>query len=215
MLVIAIIAASGLLVLLLRSLGADEPAPGVSVAAASTEDPASSRGGTGGDDISRANGAVDSAEAGPATTAAPTAPADSADSALRTQDWARLLGVEPRPTGPSQITPYLDTVSYTDLTADGQDEAIVLVRTPGTGSYRSYYIYGYADGAPVLLFSRQDVKSGQIAPGPLTASFVETEPVYAAGDPECCPSQLKQTTYTWAASARVFIETKVETVPAA
>ena len=65
-----------------------------------------------------------------------------------------------------------------------------------------------------MLFRQKDISQGKVDLGSLPLSFVETRPIFGPGEANCCPSQIMLTTYTWAASARVFIKTTEQTVPA-
>ncbi|MFA6001346.1 MAG: hypothetical protein WC828_04440 [Thermoleophilia bacterium] len=121
-------------------------------------------------------------------------------------DWKAEVGAKP-------MIRDVEEVQYHDFNGDGMDEALVLVRMEGSGAYLDYYIYALENGKPVKLFEKTSVSHGHVDAGELPNSFVETTAAYAPGDPNCCPSQLKRTVYTWAASARVFVETTVETVP--
>lgn len=126
--------------------------------------------------------------------------------AIGNVDWKAEIGAKP-------MVRDVEDVQYNDLTGDGKDEALVLVRMEGSGAYLDYYIYALENGQPVKLFERTGVSQGHVIAGEMPNSFVETTAVYAPGDPNCCPSQLQRTVYTWAASARVFVETTVETIP--
>jgi hypothetical protein len=106
----------------------------------------------------------------------------------------------------------IEDVMYQDLTGDGVDEAVVTVRYEGSGAYLDYYIFTYDGGDLVNLFADYDISHGYVNFGSLPGSIVVDEPVYGPADPNCCPSQIKYTTYTWSASARVFVLTTEEVV---
>ena len=211
--VAAIIVVAGLIVLLVRALGGDRPAPSGAITSLSTQSKKP-------ETQSMPPGVTTDRTAQSQPVRQPrqpvTTPAAAADTTgIHQEDWAALLGVARQATDPGASTRgYLDSVIYTDLTCDGRDDALVLVRMPGSGAYLTYYIYSDEGSGPTQLFKKADISHGQVQMGSLPCSFEDTEPVYGPGEPECCPSQLKKTTYTWAASAKVFVETTVKTVPA-
>lgn len=107
----------------------------------------------------------------------------------------------------------IEDIIYTDLTGDGSEEALVLVRIAGSGAYLDYYVYTIKNGKVVNIFQKLEVSHGKVKQGTLPGSFVETAAIYAADDPNCCPSNILITTYAWAASAKVFTEVSVEMEP--
>jgi len=87
-------------------------------------------------------------------------------------------------------------IVYVDLTEDGVEDAVVPVSGGGEGGDIAVFVYGYSQGglAELLRVLPQDsVLSATIEEGALNVS----EPVYAEGDPLCCPSELKKTAYGW------------------
>lgn len=88
-----------------------------------------------------------------------------------------------------------DSVLYTDLTADGVEDAVVPVTSGGEGGNIAVFVYGYTElGLSELLFVTTDTS--------LTVALIEdgiqvTEAAYAPGDPMCCPSDLVTTDYRW------------------
>ena len=102
-------------------------------------------------------------------------------------------------------------VFYADLTGDDFDEAVVPASSEGTLGYLGFVVLTPSgddarellavvpEGAPGLAF---DVVEGKL---------VATRPVPGPDDPECCPSMLERTTYSWNGAA-LAIES-VDVVP--
>lgn len=87
-------------------------------------------------------------------------------------------------------------IMYADLTEDGVEEAVVPVGSGGEGGDIAVFVYGYASGAlrELLQVLPEDQRlAATVEAGVLSVS----DPVYAEGDPRCCPSQLKVKTYGW------------------
>lgn len=102
----------------------------------------------------------------------------------------------------------LGPVTYADLTGDGVEEAVVEVSSGGTAGVIGYYVFTPGSGGLIRLLSRRDAGiTVQVVDGRL----VESRPVAAAGDPRCCPSQLRRTTFRWTGAALEPAAT--ETVP--
>ena len=102
-------------------------------------------------------------------------------------------------------------IVYADLTQDGIDDAVVPISSGGEGGDIAVFVYGYQDGQLTELLRvtpQGNALAAQTADGALTV----TEPVFAQGDPLCCPSQLHRTTYQWDGSKLAVA--KEETVPA-
>ncbi|MEZ4501229.1 MAG: hypothetical protein R3C39_01220 [Dehalococcoidia bacterium] len=86
-----------------------------------------------------------------------------------------------------------ERVTFEDLTGDGTEEAVVVVESGGTLGDIGVGIYRLEAGRPVLadfhtLGGRVDVRLGLV---------IIEEGVYAAGDAECCPSQLHEIAIGW------------------
>lgn len=93
-----------------------------------------------------------------------------------------------------------ERIAYADLTEDGVEEAVVRVGSGGEGGDIGVFVYGYAsEGLAVLLSVVTENQSlvAEVEDGALKV----TEPVYGQGDPLCCPSQFRVTTYAWDGSA--------------
>jgi hypothetical protein len=106
-----------------------------------------------------------------------------------------------------------ERIEYADLTEDGVDEAVVPVGSGGEGGDIGVFVYGYtADGLSALLSVVTENQS--IAAEVEGTSLKLTEPVYGEGDPLCCPSAFRLTTYAWDGSALAVEETQtVEGTP--
>jgi hypothetical protein len=102
-----------------------------------------------------------------------------------------------------------ERIVYADLTEDGAEEGILPVSSGGEGGDIALFVFGMADGTVEELLR---VTSDRLAFDVEEGALVVTEPVFAAGDPQCCPSQLQRTTYRWDGSAISVAEQ--ETVPA-
>lgn len=105
---------------------------------------------------------------------------------------------------------------FMDVTADGQDEAVVILKVETTGHAipQLVYIYAWKDGAPFLLWNfrtgdRADggLKDIRIENGLLTVELYgqdrfllgEIETGKITGDEEqlCCPTHFTRTAYKW------------------
>jgi hypothetical protein len=84
-------------------------------------------------------------------------------------------------------------VHLEDLTADGREEAVVVVESGGTAGDIGLAVYRLLEGAPELLFFQRlaghvDVRLGLV---------VIQEGVYAEGEARCCPSRLRELAFGW------------------
>ena len=89
-----------------------------------------------------------------------------------------------------------ERIMYADLTEDGVEEAVVPVGSGGEGGDIAVFVYGYTSGTLsglLQLLPEDQTLSATVEAGVLSVS----DPVYAEGDPLCCPSQLKVKTYGW------------------
>lgn len=136
---------------------------------------------------------VGTATATPSPTAT-SAPATSA----RSIDFK-----DPKIAGPiidhfkgGQITP--ERITYADLNGDKVDDALVVVESGGTAGDLGAAVFAAVDGKPRLLgyidrAGKVEVRLG----GPVTGVIVATSAVPAPGDPQCCPTKLREVILQW------------------
>jgi hypothetical protein len=128
-------------------------------------------------------------------TPTPTAPASgTATPAIAGEDLTQQPGLRDfLSTSGAQVDP--QAIIYADLTGDGEAEAIVPVSSGGEGGNIALFVYSLQpSGIEQVLDYKPDMRlQVAIDGGKLTV----TEPVSAPGDPLCCPSELKITTYSW------------------
>lgn len=108
------------------------------------------------------------------------------------------------------------TTKYLDVTGDGQDEALVILKVETTGNAipQLVYVYGWKDGKPELLWNfrtgdRADggLKDMRFENGELIVELFgqdrfllgQTETGKITGDEEqlCCPTYFTRTNYKW------------------
>ncbi len=89
----------------------------------------------------------------------------------------------------------LDRFVYGDLTGDGIPDVAVTVFSGGTAGDIAYYVLTTQGGTlHAIQHANQEYKVGvQIYKGRLEV----TRPLYAANDPNCCPSHLEVTDYRY------------------
>jgi hypothetical protein len=88
---------------------------------------------------------------------------------------------------------HAERVVFVDLTDDGQEEAVVVVESGGTAGDLGVAIYRLREGVPEVVFF-------QALAGHVEVRFdlvVTQVGVYATGDAQCCPSQLRERAYGW------------------
>jgi hypothetical protein len=92
-------------------------------------------------------------------------------------------------------------VLFSDITGDNVDEAIVPLSSGGTlGTVAFIVLTPVGNDTHTLLQLTPEAAAGIV----LTVEdgkLVQTEPVYGPTDPECCPSLLEVTTYSWNGAA--------------
>lgn len=96
--------------------------------------------------------------------------------------------------------------SYGDVTGDGQEEAVIILRYDGggTGSYTFGYLYSVQNGRPILLTT---LKGGDRADGGIVSANIENELLILKRNvPEkengvavglCCPKYVETVRYRW------------------
>ena len=145
-------------------------------------------------------------------TAVATVPPETATpvAAIRREDLTQQPGLrEFLSASGGQVDP--QSIIYADITGDQEADAIVPVSSGGEGGNIALFIYSYQpSGIEQLL---QYTPEMRLQPSVEDGQLTITEPVSAPGDPLCCPSELKKTTYRWDGSKLVVTEER--TVPAA
>ena len=106
-----------------------------------------------------------------------------------------------------------ERVMYADLTDDAVDEAIVPVASGGEGGDIAVFVYGYQSGVVTELLRALPEDQSTIAAALEGGVLTTSQPVYADGDPFCCPSQLRVQTYGWNGSALVVADERIEQQP--
>ena len=140
---------------------------------------------------------------GPAATVQPSAPANT-PAAVGTID-SRIRGVDLAETDPvKQLVSatggqfVASSVIYADLTGDGVEEAVVPIASGGTMGDIAYVVLTPdGSGVKALPMDKGTTASGGVAVSVVGGKLVDTRPVFGPTDPNCCPSQLKKTTYAW------------------
>jgi len=106
-------------------------------------------------------------------------------------------------------------ILYADLTEDDIEDAVVPISSGGTGGNLAVFVFGYAQGGHggVRELLRVVPESGSIQASIVEAQLGLQEPVFAASDPMCCPSQIRTTTYRWDGSELVIDEQETDDAP--
>jgi len=95
--------------------------------------------------------------------------------------------------------------SVGDVTDDGDDDALVVALTGGTGACGSWSVLDLATGEGV--FTR-DLCDGRIDASRDPVGLTIVEAVYRPGDPHCCPSARRTTVLTFVAGTEWAIATR-------
>lgn len=143
------------------------------------------------------------------TTLTATAPADA--QAIRRADFTSvgIVGeLSDRAGAAGEVAP--ERVHFEDLTGDGAEEAVVILESGGTLGDLGAGIYQAVNGEPVLAFFASAGGHVEVRAG----AMVTQEGVYAAGDAECCPSQLRELSYGWDGAAFVELSDEIIDNPA-
>lgn len=125
---------------------------------------------------------------------------------LHQTDFNQFLRAELEQTGGTVAD---KDVVFADLTGDGQDEAVVPIASGGTLGVFQVYVLS-PQGSAIKQILKFDPGTGKLVPAIDGGRLVITEPVYGPDDPNCCPSQLKKTTFRWDGS--MLVPASTETV---
>ena len=82
----------------------------------------------------------------------------------------------------------------TDVTGDGNDDALVFALTGGSGACGTWSVVDLASARAVY---RRDLCDGTIDPSTDPVGLLVGESVYRPGDPHCCPSARRETVLTY------------------
>jgi hypothetical protein len=148
------------------------------------------------------------------TSAASAVPSSTPDERIRNVDLASVADVKQALADAN--SQFDETrVVYAALTGTGQTDAVVPIASGGTLGDVAFLVLAPDDsgGAKTLLKGKPTGQSG-LAVAVVGGKLVMTEPVPGPDDPECCPSQLKKTTYAWDGTAFIVESTTTETNPA-
>ncbi|HMQ30062.1 MAG TPA: hypothetical protein PKD53_05005, partial [Chloroflexaceae bacterium] len=154
----------------------------------------------------------------------PTAPAGG----LRSTDWSAALAAEPAlDLGQQDGRPYvtvrgaappvagialLDAVVYGDFEGDGREDAAIMLASGGTAGNVGVLVFRDTGAGPGLAASRDGYKLGAAAEGGL---LVLRQPIYAAWEPNCCPSGLATASYRLGAAGLEPVASRSEGVAGA
>ena len=129
---------------------------------------------------------------------ADTTPTGSSQQDIRAVDLARTAPVQ-KLLDDSGGQVDQSRVIYADLTGDGVEEAVVPISSGGTlGDIAYVVLMNGASGLQEILTSGpSQPNEGGVAVSVADGKLVETRPVYAAEDPNCCPSMFRRTTFAW------------------
>lgn len=129
---------------------------------------------------------------------------------IRQQDLTQEAGLRDfLATSGGEVAPA--AIIYVDLTGDGVEEAVVPVASGGEGSAIAVFVFGYGPGGLEELL-RVIPESGSVKENIVEGALTTMEPVFASGDPLCCPSELRTITYRWDGSRLVVADERTEPV---
>jgi hypothetical protein len=89
-----------------------------------------------------------------------------------------------------------EQVIFSDLTGNGELEAVVPISSGGSAGNVAYAVFAYDDGELTALLSVRP-ESGSVAVAVEGGVLKETQPLFGPEDPLCCPAQLQNTYYRW------------------
>lgn len=132
------------------------------------------------------------------STLTPTGTASAGIASVEEIDFtdATVVGALIDHFGGGEIDP--NRIQYVDLTQDGTDDAFVPVESGGTAGDVGAALLTIEDGQPhvagyIETGGRIEVRFPEVGGG----IVVTTEGVWEPGDAECCPSQLRESTYEY------------------
>jgi hypothetical protein len=88
-----------------------------------------------------------------------------------------------------------NVIIYDDITQDGIEDAVVPVSSGGEGGNIALFAYAFQDGAVEQILRVTTATS--LTAGVVAGTLQVTEAAFVPGDPMCCPSELRTTTYEW------------------
>ena len=91
-------------------------------------------------------------------------------------------------------------IIYADVTGDGVEEAVVPISSGGTMGDVAYIVLttnGSAGVEELLTSAPSQANEGGVVVSVADGKLVEMRPVYAAEDPNCCPSSFRRTIFAW------------------
>ncbi len=138
----------------------------------------------------------------PTATLAPTVPAATPTPGpdIRQDDLTLQPGLQEYLTTSGGVVTD-DSISYADVTGDGVEDAVIPISSGGEGGNIAVIVYSYQPAGLTELLRVTTQTS--LTVGLVDGGILVTEASYAPGDPFCCPTDLKTTTYRWNGSALV------------
>jgi hypothetical protein len=103
--------------------------------------------------------------------------------------------------------------AFADLTADGKEDAVVTVATPGAAGAVAGYVLsadGSGSGRLRVVFSSQTEYRLRMSLEGVTLTLAVPE--WRRSDDLCCPSRVRERDYAWSTGARRFVRRAVRTV---
>ena len=88
-------------------------------------------------------------------------------------------------------------VVYADLTGDGAEDAIVPISSGGTLGDLAFVVLALSGDEMRALLSEFPRSGHGLSVTAVAGKLVKTEALPGPDDPECCPSELRKTTYAW------------------
>jgi len=102
-------------------------------------------------------------------------------------------------------------VIYADLTGAGAEDAVVPISSGGTLGDLAFVVLAMSGSETKVLLSEFPQNGHGLAVAVVAGKLLMTEALPGPDDPECCPSELRKTTYAWNGTA-LAVES-VNTVP--